>query len=487
MSRKEVAIYAIIMCLSIITPLLFSSNMSWLFTRGDSNVFFLIGKGWMNGLIPYVDLGDSKGPLLWFIYGVGYLIDNTSYLGIYIIEALFDFCTILCFYKTVELFVRNRYLSLLSSAIAVVMLYYYGYHMETVSETFNMPFLMLTMYFAIRCIYFKETCSESLYYRGAFLTGISTAATILIKYNVTVLIGIMLVFILISVAENKKRESVNWWKLFGCYFFGLLLLIIPFIIYFSAKGILGNFFHDYFIEIPATIENINQEHIYLNSLNFIYGNYTLMVFLCLLGFTSVYIFFKDKAVLPKLFPIVFFVLSLSILMRNGIFPHYYEPLFVMLVFPLVYIMQYCEKSKIGSCCMMVVFVSVFLGNYGLYYMKGRTLLKSDKDIDQYMKTFNEIETILSTKENTTFMFVDGFWGTFGMKSNALPGCKFFMEQAGATANMLECRNKAIESRSSDFVILYGNRQESIHKLVKNGYRKVYEGLMDNQTVSLYQK
>ena len=120
-------------------------------------------------------------------------------------------------------------------------------------------------------------------------------------------------------------------------------------------------------------------------------------------------------------------------------------------------------------------------------MKGRTLLKSDKDIDQYMKTFNEIETIMSTKENTTFMLVDGFWGTFGMKSNALPGCKFFMEQAGATANMLECRNKAIESRSSDFVILYGNRQESIHKLVKNGYRKVYEGLMDNQTVSLYQK
>ena len=27
----------------------------------------------MNGLTPYVDFTDSKGPLLWLIYGIGYL------------------------------------------------------------------------------------------------------------------------------------------------------------------------------------------------------------------------------------------------------------------------------------------------------------------------------------------------------------------------------------------------------------------------------
>ena len=28
----------------------------------------------MNGMVPYVDFTDSKGPSLWLIYGIGYLL-----------------------------------------------------------------------------------------------------------------------------------------------------------------------------------------------------------------------------------------------------------------------------------------------------------------------------------------------------------------------------------------------------------------------------
>ena len=42
-----------------------------LFDHMDSAWFFMCGKAWMNGMIPYVDFADSKGPLLWLIYGIG--------------------------------------------------------------------------------------------------------------------------------------------------------------------------------------------------------------------------------------------------------------------------------------------------------------------------------------------------------------------------------------------------------------------------------
>lgn len=42
----------------------------------DSAAFFMCGKAMMNGLVPYADFADSKGVLLWFIYGLGYLLDH---------------------------------------------------------------------------------------------------------------------------------------------------------------------------------------------------------------------------------------------------------------------------------------------------------------------------------------------------------------------------------------------------------------------------
>lgn len=43
-----------------------------LYHRCDTAWFFMCGKAWMNGMVPYVDFADSKGLLLWLIYGVAW-------------------------------------------------------------------------------------------------------------------------------------------------------------------------------------------------------------------------------------------------------------------------------------------------------------------------------------------------------------------------------------------------------------------------------
>ena len=54
----------------------------------DVNCFFTVGRGITHGLVPYRDLYDQKGPLLYFVYALAALISEDSFLGVFVIEVL---------------------------------------------------------------------------------------------------------------------------------------------------------------------------------------------------------------------------------------------------------------------------------------------------------------------------------------------------------------------------------------------------------------
>ena len=79
-----------------------SGRDSWLYdayVRCDTNWYFICGRALMNGLTPYVDFVDSKGPLLWLIYGVGYLLTPHSFIGVFWLECLVLLATLWIGYK----------------------------------------------------------------------------------------------------------------------------------------------------------------------------------------------------------------------------------------------------------------------------------------------------------------------------------------------------------------------------------------------------
>ena len=54
----------------------------------DANSFFTMGKGMANGLMIYKDLFEQKGPLLYLIHAIAYLISNDTFLGVFIFEVI---------------------------------------------------------------------------------------------------------------------------------------------------------------------------------------------------------------------------------------------------------------------------------------------------------------------------------------------------------------------------------------------------------------
>jgi hypothetical protein len=78
--------------------LFFCSKMSPLYAFNewvDVNAYFTMGKGMMNGHVLYKDLFDHKGPLLYFIYGLGYLIDKAGFTGVFLLQLLANFVTVI--------------------------------------------------------------------------------------------------------------------------------------------------------------------------------------------------------------------------------------------------------------------------------------------------------------------------------------------------------------------------------------------------------
>ena len=69
---------ALALCVATTSSSLYATNF-WT----DTNIYFTIGRGMTQGLMPYRDLFDHKGPLLYMIYALAALMSDTSFIGVF--------------------------------------------------------------------------------------------------------------------------------------------------------------------------------------------------------------------------------------------------------------------------------------------------------------------------------------------------------------------------------------------------------------------
>lgn len=72
---------ALVLALCSKTSPLYAFN-DWM----DANIFFTMGKSMLSGKVLYRDVFDHKGPVLYLLYGLGWLLDHTGFTGIFVLE-----------------------------------------------------------------------------------------------------------------------------------------------------------------------------------------------------------------------------------------------------------------------------------------------------------------------------------------------------------------------------------------------------------------
>ena len=86
----------------------------------DPNCFFTVGKSILDGIVPYRDLYEQKGPILYFIHTFASLISYRSFLGVYFVEIIASWAFLHISYKTISLFNKSKYRILFISALGII-------------------------------------------------------------------------------------------------------------------------------------------------------------------------------------------------------------------------------------------------------------------------------------------------------------------------------------------------------------------------------
>ena len=223
--------------------LFFCSKMSPLYPINewsDVNLYYNIGKAIFNGRTLYTEAFDHKGPLIFFIYGIGYAISNTSFIGMYLIEAFFWTAMICCGYLTARLSLDKIY----AFAVALIFpLFVLSHSSEGGSaEEFILVFEVVSLLLFLN--YFNNNNSKHAP-RYMFIHGVMSAATILIKINLVVFWLFPLLAILIAILKNKDYKNLI--ANIAAYIGGMLILFLPIFIYFVYNNALSEAWNTYIV------------------------------------------------------------------------------------------------------------------------------------------------------------------------------------------------------------------------------------------------
>ena len=115
----------------------------------DTNIYFTIGRGMTRGLMPYRDLFDHKGPLLFMLYALGAAISDASFIGVFILEALSLAAAVYAGWRTVSLFGEGRLTLLSMPILAAVVCCCTAFTQGGSAEEFALPALAAGVYLAL--------------------------------------------------------------------------------------------------------------------------------------------------------------------------------------------------------------------------------------------------------------------------------------------------------------------------------------------------
>ncbi len=258
MKKFKVHLFALITSFLYMTFCSMTSFLYPIHSRVDQNIFFTVGRGILDGKVPYRDLFEHKGPLIYFMHAFGALIDKGSFIGIFVLEVIFFAVTIFFMFKIARLFTGEKaayFSALIAGAICCTT---YCFKSGNNAEEYCFAFLIVSLYYLLR--YFKTADADLKW--TSLKSGGAAIHTHLINYKVVLINGLIagcvlwikftqlgfwiawmgLVFFVLVLQKDFKRAFLSCFVYLG----GMALTAIPWLIYFGLNNAIGIWFETYF-------------------------------------------------------------------------------------------------------------------------------------------------------------------------------------------------------------------------------------------------
>lgn len=443
----------------------------------DANCYFTVGKGMMNGLVPYRDLMEQKGVLLYFLHGLAYLVSHTTFIGVYILEVVAGTAFLYYAAKTAALFLDVRWGYVLAPVLAALVYASASFAHGDSAEEYCLPLLMFGFYALMR--FFKD--GEDLSRKMFIVCGALAGCVLWIKYT---MLGfwagwVLAVFVGLLIAKQPRRAFTAC----GWFLLGMAAATLPWVIYFAVNGALGGWFHAYFYlnftAYPKTAGLLEMLSAARNTVvETVAASPTLMASAAvgMLGFV-----FTNK-LLRGVWPKVCYVL-LPVLLAVGVYaggrtyPYYFLILLGMLLLPGLIAAAYALSALartaapirpaaartgvralrllVSAMLCAATLVLSTLGAYGSYQY--RDFMQQDQEeLAQY-----RFAAIMNEEEAPTLLNYGFLDGGFYTAADILPTVRYFCKLNLDLPEMTQVQQQAIRNKTVDFVVLRyrGGKQE----------------------------
>lgn len=476
--------------LAAVLATLFCSCYSPLFSIvgcHDQSCFCRAGMAWGNGMVPYVDFIDVKGPLLFLIHRVGYCLNPHGLYAMWAIETATVFLILYHLYRLARVFLCTRAQSTLASTLSLLFLCGENlYHEGGRAELYMAAALTYLLWQA--CLFMRGKADAAAVRRIARAIGISFAVSLLVKYN-----GVAPSLLLLG------GISVHLWRGGRRAAFGSLvvrsslvaaLVVLPFVILLLAEGNLRDACRVYFLLNAETMKEhapicldllkrmahealvLKESHAPLISLPFLY----------LLARQS---FGKAKA---------------CILLLAGVGTY-----LSCLAGPSLYYLLYCAPLAIFPAAHITRRFSVPARAWALIPLCAAAALIAGREngmrrdkcgqrvlaVQHLSPELQAMEDEVSSHPGSRIMFIGVLDVGFGITTGVLPACPEWMTLNGAPPSFLQRQADAVRRGLADYVVLKVPALETEGLLRSAGYRECGRPALlkgsDDKTIGLYKK
>lgn len=420
--KQKIGFLAIILGFIIISCVIIINNPSFPWGDGssgsDTNVFLTVGRQMENGMMPYKDTFDHKGPLMYLINFWGVIINESK--GIFIFEFLAIFFTLYFMYKIARLKLTSQSASFVLTLISFTpFLLFYQTDFGNLTEEYAMPFITCALY-----IFLKYFLTDNITKLGLFAVGLSFACVLMLRVN---MVAIWVIFCLMVVIKNIKNKTFKDLRNYTFFFMvGVLSVLAPITCWLIFNGAFNDFWNIYivfnFSYSKTDLEPIISTMIYFINSSIIFCGLVLTIYFAFKGNEV-----KEKR-LFKLYLATFFIALLTACMSGRLYPHYGMVLTPLAIFPLTIL---CQKTNqiditgIGKLAILLFLTSLvfnvwlgFLKNSIDVYYKRNEIKNGPEDTAQICKYIDE-NTTVSDK-----ITVYGNWNNVYIKCNRLPASKY---------------------------------------------------------------
>ena len=443
---RKVFLFLLFWSVAVLLLMSSDSPLHGAWDRLDSAIFFTSGKALMCGMKPYVDFADSKGLLLWLIYGIGYLLSPHTYHGVWILSCLFYTGTLYYNYKTAQLLLSDTRRSL---AVAMVMPFFYfqyWFHDDVRAEDFCALFVSLSLYLMLRVLC-GDGRMENVRRMGLTLGG-CFMALVMIKFSIAVMQAVMLVTVAYYCFRYNRRQMM---PLLSWMAAGAAAVALPFIIYMLLTGTFTAFIVEYFVNTMKTVETKDGlSATYMNEVSKALGkprDLALLIALILSGWLVSRRLQRFRYA-PLLVSLVFF----AICTRHTLF-HYYNICSALLIFlPVEFLGHANYRLRTRN---IVILAAIILG-WGYFentrersHMHSVWLGTEDNPAESDFELFTEH----IQGHHPTILYLYSCDYGYGLPNEALPAGKYWTYQLGTTPEMEQEHLRPLLEGTADYIVV----------------------------------